>query len=129
MSEERRDATWFFDRIKYQHEFTVTEEHVALARRANVRWHYTEWGAAPGLDLKRPYGNSDWHADVAEIVEGAFLNAMGDGAREDYIEANTERWERLHAEMALAMQIFLTTQQFDMGRYRSQIGGRWIKAD
>ncbi|WP_433701752.1 hypothetical protein [Nocardiopsis sp. CA-288880] len=131
-----RDATHFYDQIQArwreqlpeEPEFTVTEEHLALARRANIGWNWTERAAGPGLNWKRPYGNSDWHEDIAEIVDGAFLGALGDGARQDYIEAHAERWDRLHAEMTIVLQIFLDTRSFEPGRYKSDTGG-WRKAD
>lgn len=127
MDKDDRDATWHYEQIKRLDEFTVTEEHLALARRVNIGWRVTDWAEGPGFDLKRPYGNSDRHRDIAEVVDGAFLNAMGEGAQGDYIQANSERWNRLHAEMGVVVQIFLTTLQISPGRYRRQFPGDWAK--
>lgn len=128
-----RDATFFYDAIQERfelsddREFEVADHHIALARHANMTWHADGSSGGPGLDRKRPYGNSDWHEDVAEMVEGAFLNAMGPGARQDYIEANAERWERLHAETAIAIQVILHTGQFEPGLYRDDLKDGWTK--
>jgi hypothetical protein len=48
-------------------EFTVTEDHLKLLRRAYIGWDDCEFGA-PGIDPKRPYGNSDVIGDIAEIL-------------------------------------------------------------
>lgn len=85
-------------------------------------------GRGPGFDLKRPYGASDVHHSIAEVVDDAFLNTMGEGAQMDYISANADRWNRLHAEMAAATQIFFTTLEFSAGRYRRDFPGNWAKA-
>lgn len=120
----------FWDEFKQLDEFRVTDEHLALLKRGNVSWLCLNEGAGVmGLDIKRPFGNSDIWKSIAEIVDGPFLNAMGDGAREDFIEANGERWERLYAEVGLALQISLGTGQFSAGLYRRNLFGPWSKAD
>jgi len=57
-----------FDVIRDARQFTVTDEHLRLLRRACVWWDELEFGA-PGIDPKRPYGNSNVFADIAEILE------------------------------------------------------------
>lgn len=130
MAKARR-AVQFWDELKHLTEFRVTDEHLALLKRGNVSWHYLDEGTGVvGLDVKRPFGNSDIWESIAEIVDGPFLEAMGDGAREDFIEANDERWERLYAEVGLALQISLYTGQFSTGLYhRDPLFARWSKAD
>ena len=48
--------------------FQLTEEHVKLMRRFNIRWD-DGYDGAPAVDCKRPFGNGDWENDVAEIKE------------------------------------------------------------
>lgn len=45
----------------------ICKAHLDLLARANVGWEASEFGA-PGLDPKRPYGNSDVYRDLGEIV-------------------------------------------------------------
>jgi hypothetical protein len=98
-------AVNYWESMQFVHEFEVTDEHLALLQRGHIGWHYVnERVGSPGLDTKRPFGSSDvWHS-IAKAVDGAFLNAMGEGARDDYIEANAGRWERLLAEVGIALQ-------------------------
>lgn len=42
------DATWHYEQLKPVKEFTVTQEHLTLARLVNIDWLATEWAAAPG---------------------------------------------------------------------------------
>ncbi len=79
--DDSHDETWFHEQLKYADEFTVTDEHLALARRVNMGWALTEWAAAPGFALKRPYGNSNVHRNIAAIVDGVFLNPIGGPVR------------------------------------------------
>ena len=62
------DARSVYDKIRNVTEFTVTDEHLKLLRGAYVGWDDCEFGA-PAIDCKRPYGNSDVIADIAEILE------------------------------------------------------------
>ena len=129
MTKPRR-AFQFWEELQKLDEFRVTDEHLALLKRGNVSWHYLNEGTGvAGLDIKRPFGNSDIWESIAEIVDGPFLNAMGDGAREDFIEASGERWERLYAEVGLALQITMDTGQFSAGLYRRHLFSPWSKAD
>lgn len=47
---------------------TITEDHLALLRRAWFDWEDDyEWGGV-GQDQKRPFGNSDVQDDISEII-------------------------------------------------------------
>jgi len=58
-----------FDSISRVREFTVTEGHLRLLRHAWVDWDQGEGYGAPGINPKKPYGNSDVERDIAEILE------------------------------------------------------------
>jgi hypothetical protein len=115
-SRQARDPRALFDVIRHFERFTVTDEHVRLLRRAYVSWDETEFGA-PGIDPKRPYGNSNIYGDIAEIL------GLVDGDWQDEVEENWPppelewRFLRLHVETAIALQIALTTGEFRPGRY------------
>ena len=104
-------AEKIFDQMSGHTAFTVTDEHLALLRRAYVVWEPIEFGA-PAIDGKRPYGNSDVHADIAEIL-GVPYNQEADEQPEGVID----RFEILHAGTGVALQIALATGEFRTGRY------------
>lgn len=54
--------------VHFTTRFTVTDQHLALLRRTHIGYDaWTEFGA-PEVDSKRPYGNSNVHLDLAEIL-------------------------------------------------------------
>ena len=78
-SRQATDPRALFDVICDVKRFTVTDEHLRLLRRAYVFWDETEFGA-PGINAKRPYGNSDVYGDIAEIL------SLVDGEWQDEVE-------------------------------------------
>jgi len=95
-------------------EFTVTDEHLRLLRRAHVFWDEAEFGA-PSIDPKRPYGNSNVYADIGEILDVPY----SEWDDEELGSLPDARWRfvRLHVETAIALQIALSTGEFRAGRY------------
>lgn len=79
--------------------FSVTEDHLLLARAMNVGWCGDEFGA-PQIDPKRPYGNSDTLGDIEKITGRSQPNP-----------------HRLHREMETVLQIILATGYFREGDY------------
>lgn len=103
-----------YRQIRSVTQFTVTDEHLKLLRRAYVGWDGCEFGA-PEIDAKRPYGNSDVIADIGEILgysEEHWRDQYG-----DYNETVEANFTRLHAETAIVLQIALATGEFRTGRY------------
>jgi hypothetical protein len=93
--------------------FTLTGQHVALLRRAYVRWDGSEYGA-PCIDPKRPYGNSNVANDVADI-----LGYRWD--RNDWYEMPSdlrERCDALHRETENALQVVLQ-HGYQVGTYEA----------
>jgi hypothetical protein len=109
-----RDPRALFDVIKHVKRFTLTDEHLRLLRRASISWDDTEFGA-PCINPKRPYGNSNVFADIAEILQVPDSEWMD--AYEDLIPDAEWRFLRLHVETAIALQIGLATGEFRTGRY------------
>ncbi|GAA5047585.1 hypothetical protein HNP84_000344 [Thermocatellispora tengchongensis] len=95
--------------IEHMDEFTVLPEHIAILRRAHITWVGDEWSGAPGMNHKRPLGNSDHYDDLAEIVDGRTDN--------QHHSSDKARYDRLFAECTLALQIVLETGSFQPGRY------------
>jgi hypothetical protein len=109
-----RDPRALFDVIYGIKRFTVTDEHLRLLRRAYISWDETEFGA-PGMNPKRPYGNSNVFADIAEIL-GVPDSEWMDADEEPTLDAEW-RFLRLHVETAIVLQIGLATGEFRAGRY------------
>lgn len=109
-------------------EFTVTEEHLKLMRRACVRWEDCEFGA-PSIDCKRPYGNSGVIQDIREILgeEGEVCLHCG----EPPDDGDDERYRKLHAETETVLEIILSTGLTLVGTYRrdNDYGGTWRPSD
>jgi len=109
-------------------EFTVTDEHLRLLRRAYVSWDPGEYYGAPGINAKRPYGNSDVYADIARIL--GVPDEEWDEEEGAPLPDTAWRFARLHAETGIALQIALATGEFRTGRYvrddeRGYGLGRW----
>lgn len=126
-------------------EFEIRPEHLKLLQRMVVDWEDCEFGA-PSIDCKRPYGNSDVHQDMLEILglrelrKGVYEFELGgskwllkgedkyniylDGADE---ESLLEALNRLHEETKVALQICLSLQSFSTGHYVEKDYGDWVK--
>ena len=119
-------------------QFEIKKEHLKLLKNFNVGWDEGEFGA-PGIDPKRPYGNSDVHLDMIEILglkelkEGVYeftlfdekwllkgedrYNIYLDGKDEETV---CEELEKLHKETETVLQICLSTQNFEIGTYETE---------
>lgn len=91
--------------------FVVTDEHLKLLRRMNVGWQ-----GAPGIDCKRPYGNSAVEQDMHEILTGEKIGRPG-SSRDSLTDAELDRYWRLHVETQMALQIALVVGKFEAGTY------------
>lgn len=86
----------------------VSEDHLKLLQRANVRWWDAETGA-PCVDPKRPYGNGDVEMDIAKILGWElFEDADGD---KHLNGAQHALAERLHKETEEALRQVLGSVQ------------------
>jgi hypothetical protein len=118
-----------FESIRYATEFTVTDDHLRLLRHAHITWDDAEYGA-PEIDPKRPYGNSYVARDIGSIL-GAPPGDWEDGEVGGFVLDEVEqRYARLHAEAAVALQIALNTGAFEAGRYTRADGyAVWRRRD
>jgi hypothetical protein len=113
-------------------EFEITENHLKLLKRFNVKYdRFNEYGA-PFIDPKRPYGNSNVDDDVAKIigVQGEIIEEE-DGETYYILSEQQQRdMLRLHVETTIALEICLVRQSFETGvfvRERPWYSGGWKK--
>lgn len=125
--------------------FEVTPTHLKLLQRFVVEWEDAEFGA-PCIDPKRPYGNSNVHQDILEIIgfkelkEGVYefeldgkkwllkgedkYNIYLEGADEEKL---TDKLTKLHEETEKVLQICLSAQKFEPGKYQLDDKDNWKK--
>lgn len=96
--------------------FTITEDHLKLARRMHVGWQDCEFGA-PEINPKRPYGNSDVIGDIRTILDREVHECENCGHVQES-QDDREELARLHAEMQHVLQIAFVTGEFKAGVYR-----------
>lgn len=106
----------------FTEQFTVLPEHIKLLSHMRVGWQDCEFGA-PEIDPKRPYGNSSVLHDISDIL----VECQDD---EEYLETlyndGNERFEKLHKETEIALQILLDNLTIEPKTYtRKRYGGKW----
>src|SRR5258708_23718124 len=98
--------------------FTVTEDQLKLLGHAWVVWDEGEGYGAPGINPKKPYGNSYVQRDIARILDAPDGDwELEDGEKAYVTPEAEERFTRLHVETMVALQIVLATGEFRPGRY------------
>ena len=95
--------------------FELTADHVKLLRRANVRWSDGAYDGSPEIDAKRPFGNSDWVSDVAEII-GLEPQEDDDGEKH-WPKGTRDRCVALYKQLGDALQVVLAAGSFEPGLY------------
>lgn len=122
--------------------FELTENHVKLLQRMYIDWDDSEFGA-PEVDPKRPYGNSDVHKDMLNILgwtPECALVINGKSHKMGYVDLDYNGWtlpreiitllDELHAETQTALQIILVTKSFIPGIYEcGDHTGNWRLVD
>lgn len=116
-----------FDTIQFE----ITEQHIKLIE--NMYFEFYDWVefGAPGVDPKRPYGNSDVYNDMAEIL--SITPAYVDEDDPTDIEFSDDQYalmDRLHKETAQALQIIVRTKSFEPGTYEAEeYSDNWRRAE
>lgn len=99
-------------------QFTITPDHIKVLRASNVDWDDSCYEGAPCVNLKRPYGNSSGVArDIHKILTGETIGYTN-SKRDELTEAESQRYQKLHFEMAIVLDIVLRTGTFEPGTYR-----------
>jgi len=117
------------ERILQCTEFEITQQHLKLLQRQNVKFRRSGEYGGTEIDPKRPYGNSYVEGDILEI-----LGIQGDVDEGDGSYSCSEELEKrlfhLHAETAVALQICMSLLKFETGKYERKpdwIMGKWVK--
>ena len=122
----------YYVKLSNMKEFEVTDNHLKLIKRNQIEWVFFRDRYNAGhfyQDCKRPYGNSDWVGDIAEI-----LGIEADCRSEDDFE---DKWfsESLeyflvchHIDMRIVMEILCQNLSIRKGKYKrdSIYGGEWV---
>jgi hypothetical protein len=107
--------------LRWVTEFTVTEDHLKLLRHAWVDWDEGEGYGAPGINPKKPYGESYVERSIGQILDAPDEDwEFEDGQKASVTPEAEERFTRLHVETMVALQIVLATGEFRPGRYRRE---------
>jgi hypothetical protein len=118
--------------LRYCLDFTITGKHLMLLGRLNWRWNGAldeRWWGGPAVSQRRPYGDEDMFANIAELVDRDAWREALDGNYEAYRVANEPRFRRLHAEMFLVLEILCRTGQNRSGRWtRRSVMDPWRPA-
>jgi len=105
--------------------FDVKEEHLKLLEEACWEHDDSMYDGAAGMNLKRPYGNSDILRDICRAIgEKPFKDHEGE---EHYSEEQYEKAMSLHEELHIVLAIICTTRKVEPGRYisTSDFGHSW----
>jgi len=97
--------------------FVITKDHLKLLKRLNV---HNASGRAQ-IDFYRPYGNSDFVRDIAEILKWK-INKDG-----EISAVVTKKALKIDKELATALQICLQFGRFKTGEFTSDTYGTWFK--
>jgi hypothetical protein len=104
--------------------FVLTPEHIKLLQRLTVYWRVNPDGyGAPTVDVIRPYGNSDIHGDIAELLG---LPQPDWEAGATYSPDQIVLMDTFHRETEFALQVVLQTGQFQPGLYVRRWYTNWI---
>lgn len=107
--------------LSWSTEFTVTENHLKLLRHAYVDWDEGEGYGAPGINPKKPYGESYVERSIAQILDAPEEDWIYESGVRAYVtDEAAERCTRMHVETIVALQIVLATGEFRPGRYRRE---------
>ena len=105
-------------------EFILKEDHLTLLKHACVSNISCEFGA-PGIDCKRPFGNSDVIGDMIDIMG---IDAERDDDSWRYPEDVEGELMELYSELETALRvIFKNLPNVRLGKYVSEdyFGEEW----
>ena len=108
-------------------QFELKQEHLNLLRKANISWSDGEYGA-PGIDTKRPYGNSGMGADE-DIAKAIGIKGHENRDGEIFFDSEQEVLiEKFHVETEYALQIVLKFGEFKTGKFIYNDHYEWEEA-
>lgn len=101
-------------------QFELTEDHITLLQEMNVRWDTSLFGG-PGIDTKRPFGNSGSTVIKREICDmlGYESVATDEHGHDVYDHADVEEAMKVYTDLGKALQIVLHCQTFEPGVFET----------
>ena len=113
-------------------EFEVTENHLKLIKRNQIEWIFNSGGYNSGhfyQDIKRPYGNSDWIGDIAEILQiEPDCSSSKDEDDKWFSESLQYYLVCHHIDMRILIEILCQNLSIQKGKYKrdSIYGCEWV---
>ena len=105
-------------------EFEITEDHIKVIKGMTFEYLHDHSFGAPGLDQKRPFGNSYVYGDLADLLG---MEPEPDGSSdEDWSEDQKVYMREVFFETATVLNIIIQTQSFKPGLYIRK-NGVWSK--
>lgn len=96
--------------------FEIKEIHLKLLKRSY--WEYSDsCEGSTGMNIKRPYGNSDPLDDICE--ELGFERVETSHGDEVYLKTHFDIAKEIHQEMRVVLDIICKTLQVSTGVYRN----------
>ena len=121
----------YYANLTYLKEFEVTENHLKLVKRNQIEWVFfiDDYNAGHFYqDCKRPYGNSDWVGDIAEILEIEADCSNPNDEDEKWFSDSLEYFLVCHhIDMRIVIEILCQNLSIQKGKYKrdSIYGGEW----
>jgi len=113
--------------------FELKEEHVKLLK--HLRWSLNENNIVSGVadegdGVAPPFGEVDIYEAIDLVLngkpEGVDLLTLEDFP--EYTEEQKAEWDKLYADLPMALDIILYTGKFELGIYKTRFHLRdWVK--
>jgi len=122
----------YYAKLSNLKEFEVTENHLKLIKRNQIEWVFFRDDYNAGhfyQDCKRPYGNSDWVGDIAEILGIEADYHSKDDFEDKWFSDSLEYFLVCHhIDMRIVMEILCQNLSIQKGKYKrdSIYGGEWM---
>lgn len=122
----------YYAKLSHLKTFEVTENHLKLIKRNVIEWvfHRDDYNAGHFYqDIKRPYGNSDWVSDIAEILGiEADCHTVDDFENKYFSESLEYFLVCHHIDMRIVMEILCQNLSIQKGKYErdSIYLGDWV---
>lgn len=105
----------YYHKLSLATEFEVTENHLKLVRHSNIQWVFLKESYCAGYfyqDFYRPYGNSDWIENIAEIL--GINPDIDDNYFSDDLIFEIVKY---HIDMIVVVQILCQNLSIEVGTY------------
>jgi hypothetical protein len=113
--------------------FELKEEHVKLLK--NLRWSLNtdkiiSGVADEGDEIAPPFGENNLYEAIDLILNGKpeGVNLLEVDEFAEYTDEQMAEWDKLYAELPMALDVILYTGKFELGKYKTRYHLRdWVK--